>query len=99
MVHVESADCPCGPDVEDYRQPSATVGEIARGFAAAFDTATMHQFESWKDADLYRAIDTEPEGPGQDAAIAEYVEELRARAAARARQEELETMLKARYNL
>jgi hypothetical protein len=76
-----------------------TSAELARGYAAAFDTASMHQFESWTDADLYRAIKTEPEGPGQAEAIAEYVEELRARAAARARQAELEVMLKARYNL
>jgi hypothetical protein len=73
--------------------------EVARGYAAAFDTAAMHQFESWTDADLYRAIDAEPEGPGQAEAIAEYVEELRARAAARARQAELEAMLQARYSL
>lgn len=47
-----------------------------------FDTLSAHLFDSWTDADLYRAIDA-PEHPGDEAEIAEYVEELKKRKAAR----------------
>jgi hypothetical protein len=85
---------------DGYEEPvTPTPAELARGFAAAFDTATMHQFDSWKDVDLYRAIKTEPEGPGQAEAIAEYVAELKARGVAREAQTALEADLNGKYGI
>jgi hypothetical protein len=55
-------------------------------YSQVFDTRSNHLFESWTDADLYRAIDAPENGePGerQDEEIAEYVEELKKRKAAR----------------
>jgi hypothetical protein len=49
-----------------------------------FDTISAHQYDSWKDADLYRAIDAPeyPAGhPKHEAEIAEYVQELKNRKA------------------
>ena len=52
----------------------------------------------WTDADLYRAID-HPEHPGDAAEIAEYVEELKSRAAKRDAQTSREAELRSKYKI
>lgn len=76
-----------------------TAAEMARGFASAWDSATMHIFHSWTDGDLYRAIAGEPAGPGQGAAILEYVAELKRRREATAKQADLEAALNLEHGL
>lgn len=67
-----------------------------------FDTASAHQFDSWTDNDLYRAIENpeiqEP-GPARDAELTEYVEELRRRAAARAADAQRRHDLNVKYGI
>ena len=73
--------------------------ELARGFEGAFRAASMGNFSSWTDADLYRAIASEPEGPGQEQAIEEYVAELKAREAKNANLADLVERLREKYRL
>lgn len=71
-------------------------------FAQVFDTASNHVFESWTDADLFRAIDTPENGePGeaQDREIAEYVAELQKRRDDRIAQAAREDELRAKYQI
>lgn len=81
----------------------ATIRALLRGEITIhnFDTASAHQYDSWTDADLHRAIEhPEHEGTAFAAAeIAEYVEELRSRNAARAAQAALEERNRDKYRL
>lgn len=79
--------------------PAPTQAELARGFEDAYRAASMGNFSSWTDGDLYRAIETEPEGPGHGPAVAEYVGELRRRDAERAEAAAREARLRAKYQL
>lgn len=69
--------------------------------AENFDTASAHQYDSWKDGDLYRAIETpeNPPGPKRDAEIAEYVHELRLREERRAEDARRRAAINAIYGL
>lgn len=64
------------PNVDGPLTNDPTPQEIARGPEGAHDTLTMHQFESWKDRDLWVAVETEPSGQGHDEAVEEYLTEL-----------------------
>jgi hypothetical protein len=80
-----------------------TPEELAEMFAPVnHDTATAHLYTSWTDADLYRAIQT-PEnaedGERREVEIAEYVAELKSRAAKRAAQTVREAELREKYQI
>lgn len=86
------------------REASAVI-EAPRANAAGtttFDTRSNHLFDSWKDADLYRAIDLpengEP-GPAQEREIEEYVEELKRRHALRAAEAARRAELDRKYGI
>ncbi len=73
-----------------------------QGGPANYDTASNHIFDSWKDADLFRAIDAPENGePGeaQDREVQEYVDELKRRGEARAAQAAREEHLRAKYQI
>lgn len=65
------------------------------------DTASAHLYESWTDADLYRAIASpeHPEGAARDAEIAEYVAEIGYRIAGRAALLALEERVNRTYGI
>jgi hypothetical protein len=70
--------------------------------AVRYDTASAHCFDSWKDSDLYRAIDLPENGePGeaQDREIEEYAAELRRRYEERRDQIQREHALRIRHSI
>lgn len=58
-----------------------------------YDSPSAHQYDSWTDQDLYRAVELDP------TCAPEYVAELNARRAARAAQAELEARVNSQYGL
>jgi hypothetical protein len=72
--------------------------ETLETFSQIFDTASAHLFDSWTDKDLYRAIDN-PERPGDEAEIAEYVEELKKRQAERERLAQRSAEIRKQHNI
>ncbi len=92
---------PSRAELDDLFRPEDQLSADPETMAMVFDTLTAHQYDSWKDADLYRAIDN-PEhktGPAREAEIAEYVGELIRRRDVRAAQESLEQRLRDMYRI
>lgn len=83
-------------------QDVETFESVMAAMSQNFDTPGAHLFDSWKDADLYRAIDLPENGePGeaQDREIAEYIEELKRRAATRAAEAQRRYDLNCKYGI
>ncbi len=107
--HGEAPASPTREELEDVFRPEEqlsadpeTMNLVFETLASkSYDTASAHQYDSWRDADLYRAIANpeHPEGPARDAEVAEYVAELKRRGEARAAQDELEQRLRSQYRI